>query len=309
MPAVLLRLAPFLRAQFGAFTLAQAASVEVGSATVARMRQRGEVVRLARSVYGACAYPDSWQLRWMAALLAMGPNAVVSHLAAAYLHGLEHTGTRRRPEVELTVPRHHYRRPAAVVVHRMLHLTAADMTRVGPWPITSVAWTLCSLAVRLGADRLERAVDAAVAAGSTTGDEFAATAARFRHCPGMPVIQLVLARHLPGLHMTRSQFERWFFRLLRDAGLPLPEVNVRVIDAAGNVRYLDFAYPQWRIAIEIDVHDSHLRALGRHRDGGRQNDLVPAWVPLRFDEFDLRYSPSDVVAQVRRALLAAGAPL
>lgn len=81
----------------------------------------------------------------------------------------------------------------------------------------------------------------------------------------------------------------------------------RASRAAGNVRYLDFACPQWGIAIEIDVHDSHVRAVGRNRDGQRQNDLVPAWVPLRFDELDLRFAPVVVVAQVRRALAAAGA--
>lgn len=291
------------------FTIAQAAKAGVDRSVVTRMRQRREVARLARGVYAAATYPDSWQRRWMAALLAAGDGAVVSHRAAAHLLGLQHTRTAARPDLELTVPRGRYRRPAEVVVHRAAHLTPGDVARVGAWPVTSVAWTLCSLAMTIGIDQLERALDAAVAAGTVTAESFATTATRFRSCAGMPIVRAVIDRSLPEVRMTRSEAERTFLRLLRRARMPLPEVNLRVIDAAGHVRYLDFAYPQWGIAIEIDVHDSHLRVVGRNRDGHRQNDLVPAWIPLRFDELDLRFAPDAVVEQVRRALVAAGAPL
>lgn len=308
-PSVHRRLAPLLRKQFGAFTTRQAEAAGVSRSAIVRMEQRSEVVRLYRGVYLACSYPDTWQARWMAAALVAGPRAVVSHMAAAYLHGLQHTTGRRRPDVELTTPRHHYLRRAGIRAHTAEHLTAEDVTRLGAWPIATVAWTLCSIASLLGVNRFERALDAAVASGQVTSGRVAATAQRFRWCSGVSVVRTVLERHLPGIRLTRSEAERTFLRLLRHAGLPLPEVNVRVIDAGGSVRYLDFAYRQWRIAIEIDVHDSHLRPVGRNRDGHRQNDLVTAWTPLRFDELDLLYGADQVVAEVRRALVAAGAPI
>ncbi|MBW3561801.1 MAG: hypothetical protein KY437_04820 [Actinobacteria bacterium] len=83
-----------------------------------------------------------------------------------------------------------------------------------------------------------------------------------------------------------------------------------MIDAAGRVRrYLDFAYRDLRILIEIDVDPLHATTLGRSGDGSRQNDLIHAWIPLRFDEWDLRFHPDRVAEQVRRALVAAGADL
>lgn len=307
--SLIARLNPVLHRQFGVLTTAQAAAAGVTRTGLRRLVDRGEVERLYRGVYGVTTAPDSWQRRWMSGLLAAGPGAAVSHAAAAWLHRLEYTRTGRRPELELTVPRRRRSRENGPRLHTATHITAEDVVDLGAWRVTSVAWTLLSLAPRLQVGGLEDAVDAAVARDQVTGEALGKTARRFRCCPGMPVIREVLWRLLPEVRFTRSRGERTFLRIVAGAGLPLPEANVRVVDASGDVRYLDFAYRPWRVSVEIDLHERHLRAVGRNRDGKRQNALVPEWIILRFDEFDLHHAPSEVARDVARALAAAGADL
>ncbi|MGH3683033.1 MAG: endonuclease domain-containing protein, partial [Natronosporangium sp.] len=95
-------------------------------------------------------------------------------------------------------------------------------------------------------------------------------------------------------------------RLCRRAGLPEPKLQERRTDAAGKVRYLDAYWPQWQLHVEVDgAH--HLEVGQWEADLRRQNDV---WISgdriLRFTAFQVRHRPDEVVAQIRRALLAAG---
>jgi very-short-patch-repair endonuclease len=306
--AHLAALVPFVTRQFGVFTVAQAASVGVSRQRLHDLARAGLLIRRYRGVYAVATSPDSWDQRAMAGLLAAGPDACVSGLAAAKLHGLSHLGvTSSQPALEWTIPRTGRRSTDGPSVVTEQHLTDADVVARGAWRLTSAAWTIFTQAHRLGVDRTERALDAAVAAGDVRSSQAGETATRFRRCVGMPVIREVLLRHDPAVRLTRSEAERILLRALRRAGLPAPQVNVRVVDAYGQRRYLDFAYVAWKVMIEVDVHSSHTRTVGRHHDGHRQNGLVPPWVPLRFDELDLVYELDRVVADVRRTLVAVGA--
>ncbi|MBW3620723.1 MAG: type IV toxin-antitoxin system AbiEi family antitoxin domain-containing protein [Actinobacteria bacterium] len=306
--AHLAALAPALRRQFGVVTLAQAVDLGVPKQRVADLCRAGLLDRRFRGVYAVATEPDSWEQRAMAGYLAAGPDALVSGLAAARILGLTHMGvTRSTPELEFTIPREGRRSTDGPRVVTELHLTPADVVTRNAWRLTSPAWTIFTQARGLGVLKVERALDAAVAAGHLTTGTAGETASRFRWCVGMPVIREVMQRHDPAVRLTRSEAERIFLRILRAAGLPLPDVDVRVEDAYGQRRYLDFAYVRWLLMIEIDVHGSHGRSIGRHHDGHRQNGLVPPWRPLRFDELDLVYDPDRVAADVRRALVEVGA--
>lgn len=107
-PAVveaLLALTPLLQRRFGVFTVEQAIAAGVRRQRLHDLGRAGLVTRLYRGVYMAAQYPSSWEAMWMAALLAAGPDAVVSGVAAAFLHGLTHVGVGSRPPVEITIPR------------------------------------------------------------------------------------------------------------------------------------------------------------------------------------------------------------
>ncbi|MBW3621147.1 MAG: type IV toxin-antitoxin system AbiEi family antitoxin domain-containing protein [Actinobacteria bacterium] len=307
--SLLFRLAPELRRQFGTFTTRQARDRGVGGPRLTELLRAGEIERLYRSVYGSLLYPDGADRRWMAAQLAGGEHTVISHRAAAHLHGLTYTRTGRRPDLEMSVRRGSRRFSSTVRIHTQVPFRPSDVVEVGVWRVTSVAWTLSSLAHDLGAGHTERAVGAAMAAGKLSIEQVAACVPRFRFCAGVQILRDLLHRLSPELRLTRSEAERLVLRLVREAGLPEPEVNLRVVDAAGRVRELDLAWPEFGVCVEIDVHPSHDGTIGRHRDGRRQNDLIDDWRVLRFDDLDLQFDAPTVVGTIRRSLARAGADI
>ena len=93
---------------------------------------------------------------------------------------------------------------------------------------------------------------------------------------------------------------RW---LLHEAGLPAPELQYVVRDAAGSsLGRADLAWPDRRVLVEFDG-DVHRERDVFVNDLRRQNRLVAAgWTVLRFTSADVLGRPDDVVEEIRRAL-------
>lgn len=303
------RLGPVLVRQHGIITSAQAEDAGVCRSTLRRMAGRGELERRFPGVYASAAFPDSADGRWMALQFAAGPDAAISHGAAAHLLGLQYTGTKQRPSPEFTLPRGHHVSDLPATVHTHVRLTSGHVVVADGWRVTTAAWTLAALMHRLGPARADRAVGAALANGKTTIRELAACIPRFRGCAGVAILRRIVLLLDPSIRLTRSEAERLVLRLVLEAGLPPPQVNHRVVDASGGVRELDLAWPEWGVCVEVDLHPSHDGSIGRHADGRRQNDLVDDWRVLRFDDADLQFDQAHVVAVIRRALARAGAPV
>jgi very-short-patch-repair endonuclease len=90
---------------------------------------------------------------------------------------------------------------------------------------------------------------------------------------------------------------------VRRAGLPRPASQYEVSTRGQFVARVDFAYPDSRLAIEIDGDRWHSGRTARQRDNTRQNRLVAAgWVPLRFSWSDINDRSAFVVEQLRAAL-------
>ncbi|HEX4776127.1 MAG TPA: DUF559 domain-containing protein [Acidimicrobiia bacterium] len=102
-----------------------------------------------------------------------------------------------------------------------------------------------------------------------------------------------------------SVLEARFERLLRVAGLPAPVRQHEVL--VGSHRYfLDFAYPEARVMIEVDGWEARGRRETFETDRARQNRLMLAgWTPLRFTARSLRERPHEVVATVATAVRCA----
>lgn len=145
MDSVRSRLAEIARSQFGAFATWQAEDANVARKELLRLRDQGEVVRLFRGVYAFTIFPDGWNLRAMAALLAAGASAALSHHAAAFALDLPYLGLTSHPELELVVPRGRRRWKLPLTIHESLHIRPIDVVEAGPLRVTSPEWTLCSL--------------------------------------------------------------------------------------------------------------------------------------------------------------------
>ena len=99
-----------------------------------------------------------------------------------------------------------------------------------------------------------------------------------------------------------SEFEACLFRGLRDAGLPLPVAQYRVLMPDASEVFLDFAYPDVLLAIEADSYLWHASLADWQRDRARNNELVALGWSILPTTWDLvTRSPAEAARQVRSA--------
>ena len=230
--------------------------------------------------------------RPMAAVLAVGDGAVLSHASAADVWEL---ATAAPDPVDVTVsstagPRS---RPG-LRVHRVRDLPPEDVTRHRGVPATSPPRTLLDLASILPARDLSRAVERAERLGLTTHADLTCYLTRRRSCRGAATLIKVLR---PATQMTRSEAERRFLDLIRQARLPEPAANTRV-----GGHEVDFLWPSKRLIVEIDGYAYHSSRAAFERDRLRDADLLGlGYRVLRITPRRLVEEPMAVVAAVAAA--------
>lgn len=211
---------------------------------------------------------------WMAAVLAGGPGAVLSHRDAGALWGL---GPSWSP-VHVTTPKDR-RRPGLKIHHA--HLAEDERTVRDGIPVTTVARTLLDLAAVLRPDQLERALREAEVQQYADATPVGALLERHRGRPGTANLRAVLPRAGDG--RTQSDLEEMFLRFVDDHGLPRPKLNRFV---AGKHR--DCVYEQQRLVVELDGWWSHGKARF-HDDRERDRALLVAGyatVRVTFDHLE-----------------------
>ena len=93
-----------------------------------------------------------------------------------------------------------------------------------------------------------------------------------------------------------------------DGGLPIPELQYEIIDGNGEVRRVDFAWPDERVAVEYEGLDWHSGAEAMRRDRTRQTALMDVgWIVIAIVFEDVRYRAWDFVARIDRQLRRAHA--
>jgi predicted transcriptional regulator of viral defense system len=149
--------------QHGVFALWQVRSIGLTENAVQKRSRAGRLYRLYRGVYslmpGSLLSRDG---RWLAAVLACGPGAALSHRSAAHLHELRATS---REGVDVIVPRDRERRYAGIDAHQSTHLTAGDLTIVRAIPVTTVARMMLDIAAVVEQRAVERVIDEAEVSG------------------------------------------------------------------------------------------------------------------------------------------------
>jgi very-short-patch-repair endonuclease len=295
--AALVRLA---QRQHGAVAAAQLHALGFPHATIHDRRRLGRLCRIQQGVY-ALGRPDlPAKGRWMAAVLACGPGAVLSHAAAAALHGIRATAA-ALIDITLTQPRS-IKRPG-IRVHTCTRLTAADISEEDGIPVTSVARTLLDLASFLTQPQLERACEQAVLEGLFDLNEISDLLARSHGCPGVRNLRTVLARGDLGVNVPVSGLERRFRDLCRQAGLPAPEIN-RYVLLGDEYHKVDFLWRRERVVIEVDGGRYHSMGWQRRRDAKRDALLLAhGYASARIADTEIAERPAQAV-QAARTLLA-----
>jgi very-short-patch-repair endonuclease len=275
--------------QHGVVTRAQLQALGLSAAAIDARVHRGVLRRLHRGVYAVAHTALRDEGRFLAAALACGDGAVLSHLSAARLWGM--SSVPASAQIHVTIVDGRRRRPG-VVVHRAA-VTRADVTVHRGVPTTTPARTVVDLAdvvpylvLRAIADRGVRLDVAAVRRAQ----------ARAPNRPGRGAIARLLGDDGADLR-SRSGLERRLRRLARAAGLKPPLVNHRILG-----RERDFAWPDRRLVVEVDGHAFHAPRGAREADHERDAELVLAgWRVLRFTDAQVFGHEAGVVALLARA--------
>jgi very-short-patch-repair endonuclease len=226
--------------------------------------------------------------RMMAAALACGPSAVLSHRSAAPLWAIRPTA---RATFDVTVPRGSARSRPGIQVHQA---TVIDATTVDAIPCTTVARTLVDLAEVVPPYAVENAIDRAEQL-QLFDLHALQRAMRGRH--SARVLAAILAGY-KGEPRTKNDFEALFLALCRQHGFPEPQVNVMV---EGVER--DFVWRAHRLIVETDGRETHDTTRAFEEDRRRDQIAIAAgWTVLRFTWRQLTYQPQTVAATVRAVL-------
>jgi very-short-patch-repair endonuclease len=287
--------------QHGVVARRQIAALGAGPGAIDRRLELGRLHLLHRGVYAVGHRVVSREGRWMAAVLAMGPEAVVSHRSAAALWGIRPTS---RGRIEVTVPGPRRSRTTVEVHHA--RLAGDEVTTERGIPVTTPPRTLLDLAAVLDARQVERAIDEAEFLRVTDPTSLDALLKLHARRRGARALRQILAGKTIGATITRSELERRFLQFLDEAVLPRPRVNVRLHLATGWIE-ADFVWTEQHLIAELDGHASHATTAGFERDRARDRALQAAgWRVIRVTWRQLHGESAAVARDLERLLKARG---
>jgi hypothetical protein len=285
-----------LARQRGLITTRQARALGMSRDAVVHRVERGSWERVRNGLFRLRGAPVTWEQEVLGAVLAGGDRSRGSHFTALRLFG--YRGFDDAP-TEITVPLERRPRIAGVRVHRSGTIDEADLRSVDGIPVLSAARTLVDVSSRFDDDALGSLIDDGLRRRVLTLAALHAVARRLPTiAPGRSPkrIATLLSLRTAGFHPGDSELESRVYRLLVDAGFPAPARQLRVV-ANGHTYFLDLAYPDVMLAIEVDGFEFHHARDAFDRDRARQNDLVSVgWTVLRFTS---RSTEAEILERVR----------
>ena len=271
----------------------QLSACGVGKDAVARRVRSGWFHQVFQTVYSVgCGELPPLALE-LAALLACGKGSFISHRSAAFVWGL-----RKNPpaQVEVSVVGRGCRSRTGMRLHRIQAIDGAELQRhEGLW-VSTPARAVLEVAATATMDELADLLEKGVAGRVLRPRELEAVLARNRGRSGAARLAEVLGDE--SARISRSRAERAFIKLIRDARLPLPEVNQPL------GRYEpDFMWREERLIVELDSYRFHGGPTGFHKD--HEKDLFyrdAGFDVLRPTRNHVVHQPARVLVSVVRAL-------
>jgi very-short-patch-repair endonuclease len=246
----------------------------------------GRLHPLHRGVYAVGRANVTEHGRWMAAVLACGEEAVISHSSAAALWRM---GSERRGLVELSLPSLSRRCRPGLEIHQRPSLEDRDLTHEYGIPVTTPVQTLIDMALRLDRSGVERMINEADKYNLTHLPQLREALDARAGEPGVAKLRFLLDRRT--FRLTKEELERRFLPLARQAGLPTPLTGRFVNDFE-----VDFYWPDLGLVVETDGLRSHRTPAEQARDRLRdQAHTAAGLTPLRFTHEQVRYEPEHVL--------------
>jgi very-short-patch-repair endonuclease len=280
--------------QHGLVTRAQLRAIGLRDSAISHRAAVGRLHRVHRGVYSVGHRVLPSRGAWMAATLACGNGAVLSHTSAAALWEIRPTDG----SVHVTVPTAGGRSRPGLYIHRDPCLPPDEVSARDRIGVTTVPRTLLDLAGVLPPRALQRALDEAVVIRRIDLSLIDALIARHAGRPKVAKLVAALETHRPGTTFTRSDLEERFLALCEAHDLPRPAVNRRVAGLE-----VDFLFPDARLVVETDGWRFHGTRAAFERDRNRDARLTRAgYRTLRFTHRQLEADARTVAATVAAAM-------
>lgn len=250
----------------------------------------------------------------MAAVLACGDGAALSHRSAAELWGMRARHARRSAAasgesnplaggpIEVTVTTGRYVRRRGITLHRRGRLEADDVTSRERIPVTAPVRTILDIAIDSSARELEVAINESDKLDLVDPEALRRALDERSGEQGVAVVRELLDRLT--FTLTESELERRFVPLARDAGLPPPLTQQWV-----NGHRVDFHWPDLGLVVETDGLRYHRTAAQQTADRRRdQAHAAAGLTPLRFSHAQVAFDRDHVRATLRRVARRLGPP-
>lgn len=286
-------LATLAQRQHGVIARRQLTALGIGDGAIKSRLQLGQLHRIHRGVYSVGHRRLSMHGTWLAAVLACGEGAVLSHRSGAALWGLMRT---RRGPVDVTSSPGRRGRKGIRPHEGRLH--PGDRSERAGIPVTSLPRTLLDLAEVLDKEGLRQAFEEADRLKLLRMPELERVCSRAGRRGLVALRRLIDAAHEPV--MTRSPLEDRFAKFCRKhlADLPAPLTNVSILD-----HEVDAYWPAQRLVVELDGFGYHGHRAAFERDRARDAAIhAEGYRVIRLTHRQLETEVPRITTQLRKML-------
>lgn len=284
--------------QHGIVSRTQLLELGLASGAIGRRLRAGRLHPLHRGVYAVGHQVVSLRGRWMAAILACGHGAVLSHRTAAMLWGIRGSSGRA---IEVTT---HVKSGSHGAIQRHFAVLPADeVATAHRIPVTTVPRTLFDLASVLAIDAVERALRESERLRLYDALSLEDLLKRYPGHRGNRAIRECLRRRLElPVGTTREELEARFLSFLSRVGIPRPRLNAW-IDLGAHRYQADCHWPGQRVIVELDGYETHGTRAAFERDRARDRRLTAAgYRGIRITWHQLHEAPGEIEADLRSML-------
>jgi len=259
----------------------------------------GEWNRVHRGIFRLGCHQLTRDEREIAALLAAGEGAVLSHTTAARRLGID---VPREDSVQITISASRNAKVPGAKVWRSRNLSSRDITNRGCLRLTNLARTIIDLASVLDDGWLRASFDSAIRQNSANVSwiwRTLNTSGSGRR--GVPRLRALLEEYHQGDEVPDSALESLALELAKAVGHK-PQVHYNVLDGAYHVAEVDLAWPKLRLSIQCDGWGHHGTRAAFVRDRARDRTLFNlGWAVLRYSWDDVVDNPDAFIDELVRS--------
>lgn len=307
------KLDAWVSSHLGLATMTRLETFGYSQSAVYRMVANGELVTILPGVFRTSQWPSSRD-QTMAAICLRSPTALICSLTAAELWTLRRTA--KDEKIHVLVPQSASAAfdalGTSVVIHRCRQIDKQDIvTRADGIRLTSPTRTLLDIADIVRDSAAESIMEQLINSDMGTMATHVSTLARLGHArrPGTATMARVIAGRPKWRAAMQSDLEARVFAEVVRQGLPVPETQYAITLPTGERIRLDFAWPRFKIVLEVDHPFWHAGVDASHRDKRRDRKAaMVGWLTIRVTEFDVKRGLQEAISDVAATIDLATGP-